>query len=142
MKNLKIAVFALFATAALSAQEIAIDKVPANLNSNFQKEYANATDIEWELDKGNYKVEFDLDKMEKEIWYSKNGEVLKTEMEVAIEDIPTAVAATIKNNYPNYDIDEIELTEENGKKIYEVELEKWFNDDVKMLIAADGSIIK
>ena len=141
MKNLKIAAIALLATATVSAQDIANDKVPTSLNSSFQKAFPNASDIEWEKDGVNFKVEFDQDNMENEIWYSNNGEILKTEKELTLKDLPSAVIATIKSKYPKYDIDEVELSEAKGKKTYEVELEKWFSEDVKLMIAEDGSIL-
>jgi len=141
MKNLKIAAIALLATASITAQDIENDKVPTSLNSSFQKAYPNASDIEWEKDGVNFKVEFDQDNMENEIWYSNTGEILKTEKEVTLEDLPSAVISTIKNKYPKYDIDEVELIEAKGNKTYEVELEKWFSEDVKLLIAEDGSIL-
>lgn len=141
MKNLKIAAIALLATASITAQDIENDKVPTSLNTSFQKAYPNASDIEWEKDGVNFKVEFDQDNMENEIWYSNTGEILKTEKEVTLEDLPSAVISTIKNKYPKYDIDEVELIEAKGKKTYEVELEKWFSEDVKLLIAEDGSIL-
>lgn len=142
MKNLKIAAFALFTTAAVSAQDIAVNQVPANLNENFTKAYSSATDVEWEMDGMNYKVEFDLDRMENEIWYSKEGKILKSEMELNEKDLPSAIATAVKNKYPEYNVDEIEVTEIDGKKTYEVELEKWFNEDVKLSFSEDGTILK
>lgn len=142
MKNLKIAALALFATAAVSAQDMATNQIPANLNSSFQQAYPNATDIEWEMDGMNYKVEFELDKMDNEIWYSKEGKVVKSEMEVTENDLPSAVSSAIKEKYSDYSVDEVEVTEMDGKKTYEVELEKWFSDDVKLVIAEDGTILR
>lgn len=141
MRNLKIAVFVLFATAAVSAQDLTMDQIPANINANFQQSYPMATEVEWEKDGQHYKVEFDIHKMEKEIWYLKTGDILKTEREITKNELPDAVLATAQNLHPEYKIDEVELTEENGKKIYEVELDKWFSDDIKLLIAEDGSLL-
>ena len=56
MKTLKITALALFATAMVTAQDLKTSDVPANLNTAFQKEYKDATDVEWELDGMNYKV--------------------------------------------------------------------------------------
>lgn len=142
MKNLKIAVVALFATAAVSAQDLAKNQVPTNLNESFQKAYPNATDVEWEMDGMNYKVEFDMNKMENEVWYSKEGNIIKSEMELTEKDLPGAIATAVKNKYPEYSIDEVEVTEVDGKKTYEVELEKWFSEDIKLFFSEDGSILK
>lgn len=141
MKNLKIATVALFASAAVSAQDLTISQVPTNLNSNFQKTYPNATDVEWEREGENYKVEFEMGQMDNEIYYGKNGNVLKSEMEITENGLPPAVKKTVQNKYPNYKIDEVVVTEENGRKTYGVELEKWFQKDKKLLIAGDGTFI-
>tara|TARA_R110000772_G_scaffold74718_4_gene162721 strand:- start:1093 stop:1530 length:438 start_codon:yes stop_codon:yes gene_type:complete len=141
MKNLKIAAIALFATATVSAQDLMTSQVPTNLITNFQKEYPNATDVAWELEGENYKVEFDMGKMENETWYSKDGNTIKTEMEITENNMPQAVKNTAKSKYPDYKIDEVEVTEENGKKTYEVELEKWFQEDIKLVISESGALI-
>lgn len=141
MKNLKIAAIVLFATATVSAQDLMTSQVPTNLNTNFQKAYPNATDVEWEMEGENYKVEFDMGKMDNEIWYSIDGNTIKTEMEITENDLPSAVKNTVQSKYPDYKIDEVEMTEENGKKTYEVELEKWFQEDRKLMISENGDLI-
>ncbi|HEA29396.1 MAG TPA: hypothetical protein ENH91_05295 [Leeuwenhoekiella sp.] len=141
MKKLKLSLVALIVTATVSAQDLVIDQVPTTLNTNFQKAYPSATDVEWEMEGGNYKVEFDMDKMDNEIWYSKDGNIVRTEMEMTEKDLPAAVKKTAQSKYPKYDIDEVEMTEENGQKTYEVELEKWFQKDRKLIIAEDGTFI-
>ncbi len=141
MKNLKLTALALFTAATLSAQDAVKNQIPANLSTNFQKAYPNATEVEWDLEGENYKVEFDQDNMETEIWYSKSGAIVKTEMEITENELPAAVKKTVQSKYPKYKIDEVEITEENGKKTYEVELEKWFEADIKAVIAEDGTFI-
>jgi uncharacterized membrane protein YkoI len=111
------------------------------LNSNFQKAYPNATDVEWEKEGMNYKVEFDNDKMENEIWYSKDGSIVKFEMEITKNDLPSAISTILKTNYPEYKVDEVDLINENGKKMYEIELEKWFSEDKKILVTENGELI-
>ncbi|WP_203296264.1 PepSY-like domain-containing protein [Luteirhabdus pelagi] len=141
MKNLKIAVLALFATATVSAQDVMTNQIPQSIMDNFQKTYPNATDVEWEMDGMNYQVEFDLENMDNEIWYSKDGNIVKSEMETTENELPSAVASTIKSKYGKYKIDEVEVTEENGKKTYEVELDKWFAKDKKVILAENGNVL-
>jgi uncharacterized membrane protein YkoI len=141
MKNLKIAALALFATAAVSAQDLSANQIPSDLNSNFQKAYPNATDVEWEKEGMNYKVEFDNDKMENEIWYSKDGSIVKSEIEITENDLPSAISTMLKKNYSEYKVDEVDLINENGKKMYEIELEKWFSEDKKILVTENGELI-
>lgn len=141
MKNLKIAALAIFATATMSAQDLKTSDVPSNLTNNFQKSYANATGVEWEMDGDNYKVEFDVNKMEHEIWYSKDGTVVKTESEISESELPSAIKSVIKNKYADYKVDSIEMTESNGEKNYEVELEKGWTKEVKVVFDSTGKVM-
>lgn len=141
MKNLKIAALAIFATATMSAQDLKTSDVPSNLTNNFQKSYANTTEVEWEMDDDNYKVEFDVNKMEHEIWYSKDGTVVKTESEISESELPSAIKSVIKNKYADYKVDSIEMTESNGEKNYEVELEKGWTKEVKVVFDATGKVM-
>src|SRR5690606_12150297 len=141
MKNLKIAALAIFATATMSAQDLKTNDVPSNVSNNFQKSYANATGVEWEMDGDNYKVEFDVNKMEHEIWYSKDGTVVKTESEISESELPSAIKSVIKNKYADHKVDSIEMTESNGQKNYEVELEKGWTKEVKVVFDATGKVM-
>lgn len=142
MKHVKLIALALLATAAVSAQDLMKGQVPVNLHNSFTQAYPEATDVEWEMEGVNYKVEFDLEKMDHEILYSKTGSVIKSELEIPKAEIPIAVAATLQSKYPKYKIDEVEMTQENGNKTYEVELEKLLSKDKKLVIAEDGTFIK
>jgi uncharacterized membrane protein YkoI len=47
----------------------------------------------------------------------------------------------LKKNYSEYKVDEVDLINENGKKMYEIELEKWFSEDKKILVTENGELI-
>lgn len=141
LKSIKIAVLAIFATATMGAQDLKNVDVPSNIMEKFQKTYTNVKDVEWKVSGGNYKVEFDLNKMEHEIWYDKSGNVVRSEQDIHEKDLPSAIVAVIKNKYSEYKIDDIEMSESNGKITYEVELEKSSSKDLKVVFAADGTIL-
>lgn len=140
MKTLKLSALALFATVMVNAQDLKMNDVPSNVNSTFQKEYNNATDVEWEMDEMNYKVEFDMNDMEHEIWYTKEGQVVKTERELSEKDLPSAIVSAIKSKYSGYDIDSVEMTEMENNKTYEVELEKGWSKELKVVFDANGTV--
>ncbi|WP_189702635.1 PepSY-like domain-containing protein [Subsaximicrobium wynnwilliamsii] len=141
MRSLKLATLAIFATAAMSAQDLKMDEVPSNLADTFKKEYPQATDVEWEMDMANYKVEFDVNRMEHELWYSKEGKVMKSEMELTETDLPAAIASVLKSKYADYKVDSVEVTEENGAKTYEVDLEKGWNEELDLVFSANGEVL-
>lgn len=141
MKNLKLATLAIFATAAMSAQDLKMNEVPTNLADTFKKEYPKATDVEWEMEMANYKVEFEINRMDHEIWYSKEGKVMKSEMELKESDLPAAIASVLKSKYAGYKVDSVEMTEENGTKTYEVDLEKGWNEELDLVFSANGEVL-
>lgn len=141
MKKLQLAALALFATAAMSAQDLKMELVPTNLADSFKKSYASATNVEWEMEGKDYKVEFDLGTMENEIWYSVDGNILKTEKEISANEMPRAVASAVKTKYSDYKVDAVEMKEQNGVKTYEVEIEKGWFKERNMVIDANGKVL-
>lgn len=141
MKNLKIAALLLFATVAVSAQDLKTNEVPTNLQSIFNTSYTNVTDVEWEKKGDHYKVEFEINKMDHDIWYDVQGNVIKSKIEISESELPSAVASAVKAKYADYKIDSVEVREEGGKKTYQVEIEKGWAKERKLIVDASGSIL-
>ncbi|TDU40069.1 putative PepSY-like beta-lactamase-inhibitor [Gelidibacter sediminis] len=141
MKNLKIAAVLLFATATISAQDLKTNEVPAVVQNAFSTAHNNATDVEWEKKAEHYKVEFEVNNMERDIWYDSNGAVVKSEMEISEGELPAAVAKAVKDAYTDYKIDSIDVLEMNGEKTYEIEIEKGWLKERKLIIDATGKVI-
>jgi len=89
----------------------------------------------------NYKVEFDVDRMEHEIWYSKDGETVRREQELSKKDLPSSITDMIESKYSEYKIDSVEMTEKDGKKTYEVELEKGWTEEKTLILDETGKVI-
>ena len=141
MKNLKIAALLLFATAAVSAQDLKTDEVPAKLQSKFNTAYTNVTDVEWEKKGDHYKVEFEINKMDHDVWYDAEGNVIKSEIEISANELPSAISSAVKAKYADYKIDTVEVRDEGGKKTYEVEIEKGWTKERKLILDASGKIL-
>ena len=141
MKILKSLVVLLFIGFTVNAQDMASSEVPTAIQSQFKKAYKNATDIEWEKKLDNYQVEFEIDRMDYEVWYAANGKQVKLEKEIKPNELPTAIKSAIKKKYSDYSIDDCELREENGNVIYLLELEKWF-DEIEVIYDANAKLLK
>ena len=141
MKNLKIAALLLFATATVSAQDLKIDEVPNHLKTIFNEAYTNVTDVEWEKKGEHYKVEFEINKMDHDIWYDAQGKVVKSKIEIPANEMPSGVATAISTKYPDYKIDSVEVHEKDGVKTYEVEIEKGWSQERKLILEASGNIL-
>lgn len=134
MKILKTSLLFLFASFAMHAQDLKKEEVPANLISSFEKEFTNVSDVEWEKDMDNYKVEFDLDRQEQEVWYTPNGKEVKREVEIMSSQLPNSILSTLKNKFASFEIEDIEMTTINNEVTYEVEVE---NSNKEMVLTLD-----
>lgn len=141
MKQLRIAALIAFATATMSAQDLSLDQVPANLKTKFSQSYTNVKDVEWEKKDNYYKVEFEINRMDHDIWYDSEGKVVKSKIEVASSELPSAVASAVKNAYPDYKIDSAEVLVNNGTTTYKVEIEKGWTKERNLIIDASGKIV-
>ena len=144
MKSLKILAIVLFVGGFANAQDLNSSDVPANLKNTFSKEYPVATDIEWKKELEHYKVEFEINRKDHEIWYNASGSIIKKEQEITEAELPQAIRAVIKSKYAGYRVDDAEIVWKNKMKTYEVELEKGqdekhviFDDKAKVLSERD-----
>lgn len=141
MKTLKIFMLFFFVTAVTVAQDINPSEVPEAVKTAFIKDNAKATDVEWEKDLNNYKVEFDMGRMEQEIWYTASGEVIKKEQDITEADLPQAIRDAIKSKYDGYRVDDVEMKWQDNATTYEVELEKG-KDEWKVTYNSHGTLIR
>ncbi len=111
------------------------------MRTSFEQTYPNAEDVEWEMEGESYKVEFEIDREDHEIWYASDGNTAKMEKEISDSDLPQAIHSAISYTYEGYTIDGIDMIEENGVATYEVELEKSGDDDKKVLFDTDGKVL-
>lgn len=141
MKTLKFLMLLLFVTSITVAQDLKPDEVPAAVINAFTSENAKATDIEWERDMDNYRVEFDMVSMEHEIWYRADGAIIKRESDIPQSGLPQAITDVIESKYPGYRLDDIEMIWQDNATTYKVELEKG-KEEWKVVFDADGKIIQ
>ena len=128
-------------TTATFAQDIRPSEVPSVVANNFKKEFPKASDIEWELDGENYKVDFEIGwGTDHEIWYDAAGNVLKHEEEISNGDLPNEVASKIKTDFNDLRIDGAKKIIEGKQVTYEVELEN-FTEEWKVFFSATGEVL-
>lgn len=140
-KNVVLGIIAALGVFSVSAQDIDPNTVPVNLKTNFAQSYPTANDVEWELDGSTYKVEFEVDRQDHEIWYTLDGTTTKTEQELTEADLPQAIKTAIASNYAEYNVDDVEMTTENGAATYKVELRKGWNDEKDVVFSDGGKVL-
>ena len=133
--------FALLRVATVSAQDMNPDDVPPELRTAFDQAYPDAGDVEWERDGESFKVEFETNRKDQEVWYAADGKAAKTEKEIGEGELPQTIKSAIAGKYADYKIDSIEMTEEGGSATYEVELEKGWDDEIQVVFDAEGKVL-
>ncbi|MFN0175392.1 MAG: PepSY-like domain-containing protein [Saprospiraceae bacterium] len=117
MKNvmLFIALFAFAQTAFSQAS-----KVPETVKMAFAKAYPNADDVEWELEDGNFEVEFEMaEDQEMSVVYDAKGNLLETEVPIPFSELPKAVQEALKGKKVK---ETVKITNAKGIVTYEAEV--------------------
>ena len=124
MKNTLSFTAALFFAASVFAQEIPATQVPSVVKNSFSKSYPSAKGVEWEK-KGNlYNAEFDLSRIDHEVWIDAKGIIVRHKKDLNRAQLPAAVSAAIKKQYPQHRLDDVDQYTEGKQVFYKVELEK------------------
>jgi hypothetical protein len=121
--------------------------VPSNVKKAFEQKVSNAKDVEWEYDSEDklWEVEYEIGKAEFTSAFDENGKWVETEIEIKFSELPEAVKATLKADYSDYEVEEVEFVETPEGKFYEVEVELEKDDEeveFELLFSPDGKVVK
>jgi len=123
MKTVLCIVSIMLVMGCADAQKVKESQVPAPVVSSFNKMYPTVKEKQWELEDGNYEAEFDMDKSESSVTFDATGNLLETEKEIAVKDLPAGVAEYVSKNYSGATVKEAsEITDAKGVKTYEAEI--------------------
>ena len=110
-------------------------KVPEAVKMTFAKAYPNADDVEWELEDGNFEVEFEMsDDKEMSVVYDTNGTLLETEVEIAFSELPKAAQEALKGKKVK---ETAKIINAKGVVVYEAEVRR-----KDLMFDAQGQAIK
>ena len=123
-----------------NAQDIDSKNVPAAVKSAFSKAYPKAIDIDWEKKGTTYKVDFDLGKTDHSAIYAATGKNISSEKDIPNNQLPAAIAKSIKAKYPKGRIEDVDWISTGGKITYKIDIEG--TPDVNVWYGADGKFIK
>ncbi|MEM0518326.1 PepSY-like domain-containing protein [Aequorivita flava] len=141
MKTVTILAAILFGTATLFAQDIPEGEVPSVVLNNFKKEFAKASDVEWERQGEHYVVDFEIGWFnDYEAWFDASGNMIKHSEEISEGDLPQAIKESIKTQFVGYTIDDADKITENKTETFLVEIEKG-NDEKHLHFSKDGKLL-
>jgi len=123
MKKISVIMVALLFATFGFAQKMQKKNVPANLKSNFQKKYPQATAVKWDKEKQNYEASFKLNNKDHSVLMDANSTILETEVKTDLVKIPKAILTYIKTNYAGTKPKGAAIiTDNKGIITYEVEM--------------------
>jgi len=141
MKQLTVLLVFLLVTANIFAQDISQNNVPAVVLNAFQLKYGNASDVEWRLEKGNYRVNFEVNGKEHQLRLDDRGKIVKHEQDLYVSEIPKVVLETVEGKVPFFDVEDADKITENGQTTFEINFE--IDDkDHDFLINEKGTLLK
>lgn len=122
-----------------------IAKAPKKVEKAFQKMYPGAKDVEWELKKDIYAVDFRIDGKDAEAYFNADGTWLRIKEDVNASSVPAAVKKAVKEAYPDFKIEDYDLVKDaRGNEFYSVEIEKESRDgdtELTVRVLANGKIL-
>ena len=105
------------------AQKIQEKDVPATVKTSFNKTYPTAKEVKWDKEGANYEASFDANEIDNSVLFDASGNVVETEAEIELNQLPSGVLEYVKTNYSNQKVKEAaKITDAKGVITYEVEL--------------------
>lgn len=137
--TLSLAIGLLFSSLGF-AQDLRIQDVPSVVLNSFKQAFPNAKDAEWERKSTLYNVEFDIRRMDHEVWMDAKGTIVKHKQELRVKDLPTVVSQKIKLDNPGLRIDDVDKITEGNQTYYKVEL-KNRQTEITIVVDQAGNVV-
>src|SRR5690606_621921 len=96
---------------------------------------------EWELKNGVYEAEFEIGRLDHEVWINKNGTIIKHKEELSSKLLPAAVRERIRSNFKGYRASDAEKLTQGNNVFYKVEL-KSLTKEQNVIFSEDGTIVE
>ena len=135
-----ITAFSLFGF--VQAQSISKSQVPSVVLNKFKTQFPKATEVKWEMDGYLYRVGFEMRwNIDHEVWYNAYGETVKHKEELEKGKLPAAVVSRISTDFKGYKIEGAEKMTTDNKVFYEVELDAFLKQELKVTVDANGKML-
>lgn len=138
MKKLALMTVAAMITSLTFAQKLQEKDVPAPVKTAFQKNFPQAKVEKWEKEGVNFEAEFELNKTKQSVLFDAQGNLLETEVEIKLTQLPKGVLEYVKANYKGQKVKEAaKITDAKGTVTYEAEIK-----GMDLLFDSNGKFIK
>jgi hypothetical protein len=138
MKTILMMLAFLLGVNQLNAQKVKEADVPATVKKTFAIHYSTIKEAKWEKEGSNYEAKFDLNKVETSVLIDANGNLMETETEIAVAELPQPASAYLAKNLKDQKIKEAaKIIDAKGVVTYEAEI-----GNADYLFDAKGNFIK
>lgn len=126
------------AIALVAVYSFAGTDVPAAVKTKFASLYPTIKKAKWDKEDANYEAEFEMNEVETSVLFDAAGNVLETETEIKISELPKAVQDYCAKTWPGKKIAEAsKIVDSKGTVTYEAEIDK-----TDQIFDAGGNFVK
>ncbi len=116
--------------------------VPKLVSEAFAQKFPSAKKPQWEKESDTeWEAEFKLDGVEFSANFQEDGTWMETEHEIKLKEVPENLRGSLKANFADYKVEEVEVSETEEGTIYEFELEKG-SEAWEVAIDLNGTVVK
>ena len=138
MKKLALMTVTAMITSLTFAQKLQEKDVPVQVKTAFQKEFPNTKEAKWEKEGNNFEAEFELNNTEQSVLLDAQGNLIETEIEIAVNLLPSGVLDYIKTNYQGQKVKEAaKITDAKRIITYEAEIK-----GMDLIFDSNGKFVK
>lgn len=97
--------------------------IPYPVKNAFKQKFPDVKKVNWDKEKSNYEASFEVNKIDNSILFDSNGNIIETEVEIQVNQLPKGVATHINSNYKGQKIKEAaKIIDAKGNETYEAEI--------------------
>ena len=138
MKKSMFIAAGLIISLAACAQKVKESDVPAVVKDAFKKTYKDVKEVKWEKEGANFEAEFEVGETDQSVVFDATGQVIETEIEIKVDELPSGVKDYVAKNYKDTKIKEAtKITDSKGTVTYEAEIK-----GKDLIFDANGKFIK
>lgn len=115
--------FVVVICSAANAQDLKEADVPTAVKAKFALLYPEVKNVKWEKENGNYEAEFGQSKMQTSIIFDAAANLIQTEYEIPVSDLPKGVIDySSKNLKSKKPVEATKVVNASGVTTYEAEI--------------------
>lgn len=112
-------------TSLTFSQQLQEMDVPTPVKTAFQKQYPNTKVLKWDKEGDKFEASFYLNKVDNSVLFDAQGNILETEIEIGLNQLPLGILEYVKANYKGQKVKRAAIiTDAKGKVTYEAEIKE------------------